>query len=170
VIIGLASRAELTFFDEPYLGLDAVARQLFYDRLLADFTHYPRTIVLSSHLIDEVANLLDHVIVIDAGRILIDAEADALRGSATTLVGPAGKVDAFLAGRKVLHRETMASLASVTVDEALSPVQRAEAARVGLEVVPVSLQQLVIRKTVDNHTRRQAPGEGPERDALEAAR
>lgn len=170
VIIGLASRAELTFFDEPYLGLDAVARQLFYDRLLADFTHYPRTIVLSSHLIDEVANLLDHVIVIDAGRILIDAEADALRGSATTLVGPAGKVDAFLAGRKVLHRETMASLASVTVDEALSPVQRAEAARVGLEVVPVSLQQLVIRKTVDNHARRQAPGDGPERDALEAAR
>ena len=37
VIIGLASRAELTFFDEPYLGLDAVARQIFYDRLLQDY-------------------------------------------------------------------------------------------------------------------------------------
>ena len=169
VIIGLASRAELTFFDEPYLGLDAVARQLFYDRLLADFTHHPRTIVLSSHLIDEVANLLDHVIVIDAGRILIDAEADSLRGSAATVVGPAHKVDAFLAGRKVLHRETMATLASVTVDEALSPMQRAEAARAGLEVVPVSLQQLVVRKTMDNHARR-ALGDGPERDAMEAAR
>ncbi len=67
VIIGLASRAELTFFDEPYLGLDAVARQLFYDRLVEDYAEHPRTIILSSHLIDEVANLLEHVIVIDRG-------------------------------------------------------------------------------------------------------
>lgn len=65
VIVGLASRAPLTFFDEPYLGLDAVARQLFYDRLLEDFAEHPRTVVLSTHLIDEVANLLEHVIVID---------------------------------------------------------------------------------------------------------
>ena len=54
VIIGLASRAEITFFDEPYLGLDAVARQIFYDRLLEDYTEHPRTVILSTHLIDEV--------------------------------------------------------------------------------------------------------------------
>ena len=68
VIIGLASRAELTFFDEPYLGLDAVARQIFYDRLLEDYAEHPRTIVLSSHLIDEVSNLIEKVIVIATGR------------------------------------------------------------------------------------------------------
>lgn len=170
VIIGLASRAEVTFFDEPYLGLDAVARQLFYDRLLADFTAHPRTIVLSSHLIDEVANLLDHVIVIDEGKILIDAEADELRGSAATVVGPAVKVDAFLDGRKVLHRESMASLASVTVEEAFSPAERVEAAAQGLEVLPVSLQQLVIRKTSGNQTLRLSPASDNESDALEASR
>jgi ABC-type Na+ transport system ATPase subunit NatA/DNA-binding transcriptional regulator YhcF (GntR family) len=59
------SRAEITFFDEPYLGLDAVARQIFYDRLLEDYAEHPRTIILSSHLIDEVANLLERVIVVD---------------------------------------------------------------------------------------------------------
>ncbi|MBT9405000.1 ABC transporter ATP-binding protein, partial [Salmonella enterica subsp. enterica serovar Typhimurium] len=52
VIIGLASRAEITFFDEPYLGLDAVARQIFYDRLVEDYAEHPRTIIPSSHLID----------------------------------------------------------------------------------------------------------------------
>ena len=41
VVIGLASRAEITFFDEPYLGLDAVARQIFYDRLLEDYAEHP---------------------------------------------------------------------------------------------------------------------------------
>ncbi len=79
VIIGLASRAEITFFDEPYLGLDAVARQIFYDRLLEDYAEHPRTIILSSHLIDEVANLIERVIVIDDGRILLDEETDAVR-------------------------------------------------------------------------------------------
>lgn len=46
IVIGLASRAPLTFFDEPYLGLDAVSRQLFYDRLIGDYAEHPRTIVL----------------------------------------------------------------------------------------------------------------------------
>lgn len=73
VTIGLASRAPLTFFDEPYLGLDAVARQLFYDRLLADYAEHPRTVVLSTHLIDEVADLLEHVLLIDKGRLVVDA-------------------------------------------------------------------------------------------------
>ncbi|MDR6988852.1 ABC-2 type transport system ATP-binding protein [Paenarthrobacter nitroguajacolicus] len=148
VIIGLASRAELTFFDEPYLGLDAVARQLFYDRLVEDYAEHPRTIILSSHLIDEVANLLEHVVVIDRGRIIMDADAEDIRGSAVTVSGSAEKVDTFVVGRKVLHRETLGSLASVTVDEALSSRERAEARELGMELSPVSLQQLVVRKTM----------------------
>ncbi|WP_295124467.1 ABC transporter ATP-binding protein [uncultured Leifsonia sp.] len=146
VIVGLASRAPLTFFDEPYLGLDAVARQLFYDRLLEDFAEHPRTVVLSTHLIDEVANLLEHVIVIDQGRILMDDDAEALRASATTVVGPRGAVDAFVSTREVLHREGIGGLASVTV-AGLGAAERAEATTAGLELAPVSLQQLIVRKT-----------------------
>ena len=41
IVIGLAARAEVTLFDEPYAGLDAVARQIFYDRLLADYAEHP---------------------------------------------------------------------------------------------------------------------------------
>jgi ABC-2 type transport system ATP-binding protein len=87
VIIGLASRAPLTFFDEPYLGLDAVARQLFYDRLLTDYVAHPRTVVLSTHLIDEVSDLIENVVVIDRGKVLIDADAETLRSEAVTVTG-----------------------------------------------------------------------------------
>ena len=146
VIVGLASRAPLTFFDEPYLGLDAVARQLFYDRLLEDFAEHPRTVVLSTHLIDEVANLLEHVIVIDQGRILMDDDAETLRSSATTVVGQRTAVDAFVSTREVLHREGIGGLASVTVS-GLGAAERAEATAAGLELAPVSLQQLIVRKT-----------------------
>jgi ABC-2 type transport system ATP-binding protein len=146
VIVGLASRAPITFFDEPYLGLDAVARQLFYDRLLEDYAEHPRTVVLSTHLIDEVSNLLEHVLVIDEGRIIIDESADALRGSASTIVGTKSAIDDFAKGRRVLHREGIGGLASVTV-EALGPDDRRAAAEAGLELSAVSLQQLIVRKT-----------------------
>jgi len=144
VIVGLASRAPLTFFDEPYLGLDAVARQLFYDRLLEDFGEHPRTIVLSTHLIDEVQNLLEHVIVIDDGRILVDADAEELRGSATTLAGTKRAIDEFSTGHTVLHRQEIGALAQVTVGR-LEASERREAAAAGLEITAVSLQQLVVR-------------------------
>src|SRR5690606_17610099 len=126
VIIGLASRAEITFFDEPYLGLDAVARQIFYDRLLNDYAEHPRTVILSSHLIDEVSNLIERVIVIDEGRILMDEDTDAVRDRAVTVVGDASEVDAWVADREVLHRESLGRVASVTVLGALSARERAQ--------------------------------------------
>ena len=141
VIIGLASRAELTFFDGPYLGLDAVARQLFYDRLLADCSEFPRTIVLSSHLIDEVANVLEHVIVIDNGLIIVDDDAENIRGQAVHEAGTAARVEAFTAGRTILHREQLGALQSVTLDGALCTAERREAQELGLEIGSVSLQQ-----------------------------
>lgn len=147
VIVGLASRAPLTFFDEPYLGLDAVARHVFYDRLLEDYAEHPRTIVLSTHLIDEVANLLEHVILIDQGRILFDRDADELRGSATTVAGPRSVVESFVADRPVIGREGLGGLASATIDGRLDQAERIRAAELGLELAPVSLQQLIIHLT-----------------------
>jgi ABC-2 type transport system ATP-binding protein len=146
VVVGLASRAPLTFFDEPYLGLDAVARQLFYDRLLEDYAEHPRTVVLSTHLIDEVSDLLEHVLLIDEGRLIVDSPADDLRGRATTVVGGREAVDRFVGRREVLHRDGIGGLASVTVG-ALSDAERAQARAAGLELGKVSLQQLVVRLT-----------------------
>ena len=147
VILGIASRAEITFFDEPYLGLDAVARQIFYDRLLEDYAEHPRTIILSSHLIDEVANLIEKVIVIDQGRILLDEDTEEVRGRASTVVGDAARVDAWAAGREVLHRESLGRVASVTVLGALTPIDRAAIVEADLDLAPVSLQQLIVRLT-----------------------
>ncbi|MGW6377228.1 ABC transporter ATP-binding protein [Rhodococcus sp. NPDC055112] len=147
VIIGLAARAPLTLFDEPYLGLDAVARHLFYDRLLADYAEHPRTIVLSTHLIDEVSNLLEHVIVVDRGRIVVDDDADALRRRAVVATGPSESVDAFAAGGRVLHRESLGSLARVTVERTATEPECARLRAAGVELEPVSLQDLVIATT-----------------------
>jgi ABC-2 type transport system ATP-binding protein len=145
VVIGLASRAEITFFDEPYLGLDAVARSLFYERLLQDYGDHPRTIILSSHLIDEISDLIEDVLLIDDGRFLLHESTDALRGRAVTLTGDAEAVIRVIGTREVLHRESLGRVTSVTVMGTLTASEADEAHRLGLEHSPVPLQQLIVR-------------------------
>lgn len=153
IVIGLAARADITLFDEPYLGLDAVARQIFYDRLLADYAEHPRTVLLSTHLIDEVANLLEHVIMIDRGRILVDAPADDLRGRAVTVSGRAAAVDEFILHREVLARQGIGSMATATVSGPLDDLAKARAREMDLDIGPVSLQEFVIRSSGDQRER-----------------
>lgn len=147
IIIGLASRAPLTIFDEPYLGLDAVARSLFYDRLIEDYSLHPRTVILSSHLIDEVSSILEHVMVIDNGTLIIDEDAEALRGRAFTLAGPKAVVESFTAGKEVIHREPFGNLVTATVMGQWDAGERKQAEALGLELAPVSLQQLIVYLT-----------------------
>ena len=143
IIIGLASRAPLTLFDEPYLGLDAVARQLFYDRLLADYAEHPRTVLLSTHLIEEIASLLERVLLIDRGRIMLDADAESLRGSALTVTGPSPAVEAFAARHELLHSESLGGHSRAVVR--LHPGSDGDDARAaGLSTEPTNLQQLVV--------------------------
>ncbi|MDG3010969.1 ABC transporter ATP-binding protein [Rhodococcus sp. D2-41] len=147
ITLGLASRAPLTIFDEPYLGLDAVARQMFYDQLLTDVAEHPRTVILSTHLIDEIGDLLDRVLVIDDGKLVLDEEAETLRGRAFVVTGPAAAAEDFADFRPVLHRERLGGFARITLDAPLSDENRSRAHAAGLEIEPISLQQLVIHTT-----------------------
>ena len=152
IIIGLAARAEVTLFDEPYAGLDPVARQLFYDRLLADYAAHPRTVLLSTHLIDEAAGLLERVLVIDHGRIVLDAAADEVRGSVTSITGPAIAVAEFTAGRTVWDRRRVASQESAIVAGQLDETDRARARALRLHLEPLTLQQVVVHATAKQET------------------
>jgi len=154
IIVGLASRAPLTIFDEPYLGLDAVARGIFYDRLLEDYAEHPRTVILSTHLIDEVSRLLEQILVIDQGRLILDEEAEALRGRAFAVVGPAAKVDTYTAGKEVLDREPLGGLVSATVMGNGNASDRKLAEALGLELAPVSLQHLIVHLTSGKYERK----------------
>jgi len=147
IIVGLASRAQLTIFDEPYLGLDAVSRSLFYDRLLEDYAEHPRTVILSTHLIDEVSQLLEHVVVIDRGKLIMNENAESLRGRATTITGPAAKVDSFVSRRQVIHRMPIGGMVSTTIIGELSEQDRLAVSEAGLELSPVSLQQMIVHMT-----------------------
>ena len=59
IIVALASKAEFTFLDEPVAGLDVVAREQFYKLLLDEYTESGRTFVISTHIIEEAADVME---------------------------------------------------------------------------------------------------------------
>ena len=152
IVIGLAARADVTLFDEPYAGLDPVARQIFYDRLLGEYAKYPRTILLSTHLIDEAAGLLDRVVVLDQGKLVLDAETDDLRGAATAVSGPIAAVEEFCAGRTVWNRRPVAAHETAVVAGAMLDDDRARAAALHLTLESQTLQQVVVHAARANAT------------------
>ncbi|QRV02561.1 ABC transporter ATP-binding protein [Arcanobacterium phocisimile] len=95
--LGLASRCALTIFDEVHLGMDAVIRQEFYDTLLADYVTHPRTIIISSHLVNEIENIIENVVILDHGKLKEVGDADRLRAKYSTKSTLASLTDVLIA-------------------------------------------------------------------------
>ncbi|MCG8413969.1 MAG: ABC transporter ATP-binding protein [Pseudomonadales bacterium] len=77
----MAIDVQLLVLDEPTLGLDIIYRKEFYDRLLNDYYDGNRTIIISTHQVEEIETLLSHLVFINKGKIILDAqmaELDAL--------------------------------------------------------------------------------------------
>jgi ABC-2 type transport system ATP-binding protein len=74
--ITMAIDARLLVLDEPTLGLDILARRGFYDALVNDYMDETRTIVITTHQVEEVENLLTDVLFIDKGRIVLDCSVE----------------------------------------------------------------------------------------------
>ncbi|MCM3661739.1 ABC transporter ATP-binding protein [Georgenia satyanarayanai] len=146
-VIGLATRAPVTMFDEVYLGMDAPSRRRFYDLLIADYVEHPRTIILSSHLIAEVERLFEHVVVLDGGRVLLTEEADTLRSHGVTVTGPAAEVDAATAGLRVLGEQVLGPTKRVTVLGRLDDATLGRFRAASLELGAVPIEDLFIALT-----------------------
>ncbi|BEL04949.1 ABC transporter ATP-binding protein [Actinoplanes sichuanensis] len=147
IVVGLASRADLTMFDEAHLGLDAPSRQLFHDELLRDYLDRPRTVILSTHLIEEQSPLFEQVLILHEGRLLLRADVDELRARGVSVTGPQQVVDDFVFGLTVLAQRRLGPTKEVTVFGGLDDERRALADRYGLQLGPVALQDLFIHLT-----------------------
>ena len=147
VCVGLASRAPVTMFDEPHLGMDAPSRYAFYDELLADYLVHPRTIVLSTHLIDEVADLLEDVVILDRGRVLAHESADELRSRGSHVTGPAEAVEDLIDGLAVLSSRRLGGTRQVALVGELDPGRLVTARAAGVDVAPLPLQDLFVHLT-----------------------
>jgi len=107
----LAIDAKLLVLDEPTLGLDLLFRRSFYDNLLNDYYDKERTILVTTHQVEEIENILTDIIFIQHGKIALDAAMENLGERFTQLVPSAGKVDAARALRPFYEREVFGRVA-----------------------------------------------------------
>lgn len=143
IIIALACKAQILLLDEPVLGLDANFRDLFYRELLDNYNKNPRTIVISTHLIEEAADVIENVVIIKNGQILLTDEAQNLLSMGFTVTGPQGKVESFISGKNVLGADILGGIKSAYLLEKLDKSSVPE----GIEVSGMKLQNLFIYLT-----------------------
>lgn len=105
IIVALASGADFTFLDEPVAGLDVVAREQFYALLLENYTDTGRTFVVSTHIIEEAANVFEEVLIMDRGNLLLKENTEELVSSWAVVSGKAEEVDAACASLQVHHTD-----------------------------------------------------------------
>lgn len=147
LILAMASNAPVLIFDEPVLGLDANHRDLFYHELMSRYNEHPQTIIISTHLIDEIADVLEEAIIIKEGRLVLHQPVEQLLQSAYAVSGEDAKVDQFIQNRKVIHQEALGRFKSAAVYEPLNAQVRSAAEALGLDISVAPLQKLFIYLT-----------------------
>ena len=141
ILVAMASKAEFTFLDEPVAGLDVVAREQFYQLLLEEYTETGRTFVLSTHIIEEAADVMEEVIILDHGKILLKENTQELVDRARYVTGLADQVDGATAGLPCHHVENIGRSKAVTV---LLPEGEELHPGYDVTVQPVNLQKLFV--------------------------
>lgn len=106
-IFGLAARTPITLFDEPTTGMDEETRRDFYRALLKDYLDEPRIILVSSHHIEELEDLLEAVILIEKGSVFLHETIPDLEEYSFSVTGPAAEVDEVTADTTVLSEESV---------------------------------------------------------------
>lgn len=139
IITGLASGTPIVIFDEPYIGLDAAARQLFYELLLENYTENPRLIIMSTHLIDEAAELFNEVIILHDGKVLMQDRYTNIQQKLVKVKGKKDTLTPFLKDKKVLQQSSFLSETSAII-EVDSHVQIPS----NLSVESVKLQEVMV--------------------------
>ncbi|MCM3701483.1 ABC transporter ATP-binding protein [Paenibacillus macerans] len=143
-IIGLASRAPLTLYDEPVLGLDVLMRERFYKTLMEDYANHPRTILLSTHLIDEIAPIVEKICILEAGSLLLQDDMERIRMSAYLIRGNSETVASFTNGKRVIYHEAYGRGMLAAIYEKLDDQSMRLAREQGISIETLSLQKLFL--------------------------
>ncbi len=143
VIIALSVNTPYVLLDEPVLGLDANNRELFYKLLIEKYSNNPCTIVVSTHLIEEVSNVIENVLIIKKGKIIRNETREELLSKGYTVSGAATKIDSYILGRNVIGTDSLGGLKSAYI---LGELDRAGIPE-GIEVTKMDLQKLFVQLT-----------------------
>ena len=138
-IICLASNKDVILLDEPVLGFDAIMRVEFYDMLTESFRKHPRIIIVSTHIIEEIAKTIQKLIIIDKGSIRFFDTLQSVETKAFSISGMQKDVEAATRNLNIIGQDTVGGLAISYIFD--TPPEQTAA----LEIHPLSLQDFFIQ-------------------------
>ena len=138
-IICLASNKSVVLLDEPVLGFDAIMRVEFYDMLTESFQKHPRIIIVSTHIIEEIAKTIQKLIIIDKGSIRFFDTLQAVETKAFCISGLQKDVEAATRNLNIIGQDAVGGLVTSYIFDN-PPEQTAS-----LEIQPLSLQDFFIQ-------------------------
>ena len=151
MIIGLSSRCPITIFDEPTTGMDAAIRKDFYKALLKDYIAHPRTILFSSHLLNEIDSILENVLLIRNGNVALHESIDDLKEFAVGLRGKANVIEKVTKEMEVIYVEDFGNDYTYSVvKDAYPEATWLEAKKLGIDLTPVATEDLCVYLTAKN--------------------
>lgn len=144
VIIALASNAKIIILDEPVLGLDAYHREMLYKEILTNYIESPKTIIISTHLIEEISDILEEVLIIKEGKLIVKDSVENLLSSTYKISGEASRVDQYIKGLTYIGEESIGKFKSVTIldkkrNEALAKELELDFSKAELQKLFISL-------------------------------
>lgn len=148
----LASNAEIAIFDEPTLGLDANHRDLFYKELISVYSKNPATYIVSTHLIDEIADVLEEIVIIDNGKVVLAKRAEELLALGYTVTGLDINIDKYIVGKTVLNTQSLGSLKSAMILGERSESELKDIKQLNISISQARLQEIFIQLT-NSHNR-----------------
>lgn len=137
-LLSLASGRRIILLDEPLLGLDAIMRNQFYTLLNDSFEQFPRTILISTHIIDEAAKIAEELIILDKGKIIFHSTINDIDEKAYSITGTAKSVAPVLEKLNVISSKTIGGHTTAFIYDEKNNVPAA------LSAAPVGLQDFFI--------------------------
>ena len=138
-IICLASSKNVILLDEPVLGFDALMRVEFYDMLTESFRKHPRIILVSTHIIEEIAKTIQKLILIDRGSVRFFDTLQAVETKAFCISGLQKDVETATKDRNVIGQDVVGGLVTSYIFD--NPPEETGS----LEIRPLSLQEFFIQ-------------------------
>ncbi|EGY80459.1 ATP-binding cassette domain-containing protein [Peptoniphilus indolicus] len=147
LIIGLASGAQYTLYDEPSVGLDANNRYKFYQQIMKLSETSERTSIISTHIIDEAENIFEEVIILENSEILLNEDISNIQSKALSITGSKGEILRILNNKNIISEDSIGAVSIVSIYDELNFDERARLKNAGAEITNLSLQKLFIHLT-----------------------
>lgn len=138
-IICLASNKKVVLLDEPVLGFDAIIRTEFYNMLTENFKRHPRIIIVSTHIIEEIAKTIQKLIIIDKGSICFFDTLQAVKTKAFSISGLQKDVENATKNLNIIAQDVVGNILTCYIFD--TPPKHTAS----LEIRSLSLQEFFIK-------------------------